>query len=63
MIPLTQIECLEQRLLTKIDLDLRDQILEALPEPGGVDEATVQRTISTALATHLTQPGCTSGTS
>lgn len=53
MIPLTLIERLEQGLLTKIDLDLRDQILEALPEAGGVDEATLQKIISTALTTHL----------
>jgi len=56
MIPLTLIERLEQRLLTKIDLDLKDQILEALPEAGGVDEATLQKTISTALTTHLPNP-------
>lgn len=56
MIPLTLIERLEQRLLTKIDLDLRDQILEVLPEADGVDEATLQKAISTALTTHLPQP-------
>ncbi len=53
MLPLTLLERLEQRLLTKIDLDLRNKILEALPETDGIDEATLERAISAAFTTHL----------
>ncbi len=56
MLPLTLLERLEQRLLTKIDLDLRNKILEALPETDGIDEATLERAISAAFTTHLPNP-------
>jgi len=60
MLPLAFTERMEARLLTRMDLTLRNAILQVLPETsgesGGVDRGVLKATIDKSLRDHLPNP-------
>lgn len=59
VLPLTLVERLEQRLLTKVDLTLRKQVLEDLPDQYGgniIDTNQIEESIDKGFKRHLPSP-------